>query len=68
MQRSFKEIELHQILIYRTYNKVEVLIYIGMKKLGDGEIKNIQTIEFSVSLVRVNFFNNEAKYIINKNY
>lgn len=36
--------------------------------LFDGEIKNVETIEFSDSLVRVKFPNNEEKYIMNKNY
>ncbi len=109
LPHSFKEIESHQILIYRTHNKVEVLrdIYryeeigdgenstIKINKQGkviyyknhniaiesfknyivkndeiivfDGEVKNIETIEFSDSLVRVKFPNNEEKYIMNKN-
>ena len=109
LPHSFKEIDSHQILIYRTNNKFDVLkdIYkyeeigdgenstIKVNRQGkikyyksrnifiesfenyivkndeiiifDGEIKNIETIEFSDSLIRVKFPNNGKKYIMNKN-
>lgn len=109
LPRSFKEVELDQILIYRKNNKIEVLrdtyryeeigdgenSTIKIDRLGkttyyksrniaiesfenyivkndeivifDGEIKNIETIEFSDSLARIKFPNNETKYIIDKN-
>ena len=43
LPHSFKEIESHQILIYRTHNKVEVLRYIyRYEEIGDGENSTIK--------------------------